>query len=105
MIIKKEDLKKYELKKDKKINIFNIDSEIKNLISEKNKKDIKSMIEDIIFFIEEEEKRKIIKEYLRSLLKNLILCASRMCMKKCLYIFLARFLQDLTFRVKSSHIL
>lgn len=66
MKINEKNINNYFMKKEKKINILNIIEEYKNIEKEMKENKIENFIEDIIFFIEEKEKREIIKEYFKN---------------------------------------
>lgn len=58
-------ISKYSMSKDKKINTLNIKEEYKNIEKNMKENDIHNIIDDILFYIEGEDKTKIIKEYFK----------------------------------------
>ena len=75
MILKKENINKYKMKKEKKINSLNIDKEYKNLKEKSKEMNIKDFINDILFYLDDEKEKEIIKNYFKnySYFKNSII--------------------------------
>lgn len=58
-------ISKYSMSKDKKINVLNIKEEYKNIEKNMKENDIKNIISDIAFYIDDENKKEIIKQYFK----------------------------------------
>lgn len=58
-------ISKYSMSKDKKINVLNIKEEYKNIEKNMKENDIKNIISDIAFYIDDEKKKEIIKQYFK----------------------------------------
>jgi len=59
-------INKYSMSKDKKINVLNIKEEYKGIESNMKEYDIKNIISDITFYIDDDKKNEIIKEYFKN---------------------------------------
>jgi len=59
-------ISKYSMSKDKKINVLNIKEEYKGIESNMKENDIKNIISDITFYIDDNKKNEIIKEYFKN---------------------------------------
>lgn len=65
MKISDNNISKYSMSKDKKINVLNIKEEYKNIEKDMKENDINNIIDDITFYIEKEKDREIIKKYFK----------------------------------------
>ena len=63
MKINEKNLNNYKMNKERKINILNIEKEYKKIEKEMKEKNINDFINNIIFYLENEKEREIIKEY------------------------------------------
>ena len=66
MKINEKNLNNYKMNKERKINILNIEKEYKNIEKEMKEKNINDFINNIIFYLENEKEREIIKEYFKN---------------------------------------
>ena len=65
MKVTDNNISKYSMSKDRKINVLNIKEEYKNIENDMKENDINNILSDILFYIEEEEKREILKNYFK----------------------------------------
>lgn len=66
MKINEKNLNNYKMNKERKINILNIEKEYKNIEKEMKEKNINDFINNIIFYLENEKEKEIIKEYFKN---------------------------------------
>lgn len=66
MKINEKNLNNYKMNKERKINILNIEKEYKNIEKEMKEKNINDFINNIIFYLENDKEKEIIKEYFKN---------------------------------------
>lgn len=65
MKISNNNINNYQMKKERKINILNIQNEYKNIKENMKEKNIKDFIIDILFYLESEKDREYIENYFK----------------------------------------
>lgn len=66
MKINEKNLNNYKMNKERKINILNIEKEYKNIEKEMKEKNINEFINNILFYLENDKDKEIIKEYFKN---------------------------------------
>ena len=66
MKLNEKNFNNYKMNKERKINILNIEKEYKNIEKEMKEKNINDFINNIIFYLENEKEKEIIKEYFKN---------------------------------------